>query len=349
MSEHALYVGDMETFGYGKELLEAKGYGLEATGTLAHVEQSVDCVLSKTGPEAYSLVVYDLTMFAEPAEEIIRVIQWTKNASHAKVVLAAPGKGRDTPLIAMLLAAGFVNFVLESTYARQQDALKKCINGYFEANAKQVAAELPTEQSKTELHFIAFAGTQKRIGATTQALLYTQYLASLGCRACYVEECRDGYPGLLLDMYRTARQTDGCVVYHGVQMYQVLSLQEMSKMPYDYFVLDMGCIGGAGFDDRLYLSHQVTRVVVAGAKPQEIAYTDKILAAAQYRDAYVIFSFVPDDDVAEIRSMMADRQGRFAIAGYLPDPYDASDLGEGYRAILPVGNNGKRKRKRKQG
>lgn len=334
---NCLYVGQPENFGYGKEVLDARGDTLETTGSIVHISDTVNRILSPD-PRQYGLVIYDLSMFVDPPEVIVDVVQRTQNTNQAAVILTAPGKGQDTELIAAFLKAGFFNFVLDATYGRQKESFEQCLNGYFEANRKEIRNLLPTEDARAELHYIAFTGTQGRIGTTTQAVQYTGWLVSMGCRACYVEQNGAGYPEQILCMYQSARKMEGHTVYQGIPMYSALSLQEMSKMPYDYFVLDMGAMDASGFDTRLFLSEQVRRVIVAGAKPQELPHTFRALESAQYADAYYIFSFVPDGDVEEVRRMTADRKERVGITGYMPDPFDFGmpGSGDGYGRILPV-------------
>lgn len=77
---------------------------------------------------------------------------------------------------------------MESTYGAKKTKFARCLTNYYESNAGNVNQELKEADLPHELHFIAFAGTQSRIGTTTQALQYAGYLADCGEKVCYVEE-----------------------------------------------------------------------------------------------------------------------------------------------------------------
>lgn len=180
-----------------------------------------------------------------------------------------------------------------------------------------------------ELHFIAFAGTQSRIGTTTQALQYAGYLADCGEKVCYVEETSDGFPHCLLGLYQYAVETGDCITYAGIPMYERKPMQELLKMDYEYFVLDMGSMKQEQFLSTLFFDSRVKRVIVAGAKPQEWIHTKTARANVLCRDAAYIISFASNEDIVGISSSFANPP---LFAAWIPDMFarDQEDLKAGY-------------------
>ena len=48
------------------------------------------------------------------------------------------------------------------------------------------------------------------------------------------------FPHCLLGLYQYAVETGDCITYAGIPMYERKPMQELLKMDYEYFVLDMG-------------------------------------------------------------------------------------------------------------
>ena len=141
-------------------------------------------------------------------------------------------------------------------------------------------------------------------------------------------------PHSLLELYQYAVETGDCITYAGIPMYEKKTMQELLKMDYEYFVLDMGSINREQFLSTLFFDSRIKRVIVAGAKPQEWSYTKKVRANALCGDAAYIISFASEVDVPGICSIFSAKP---LFAAWVPDMFarNQSDLADGYSQLFP--------------
>ena len=129
--------------------------------------------------------------------------------------------------------------------------------------------------------------------------------------------------------YQYAVETGDCITYAGIPMYERKPMQELLKMDYEYFVLDMGSMKQEQFLSTLFFDSRVKRVIVAGAKPQEWIHTKTARANVLCRDAAYIISFASNEDIVGISSSFANPP---LFAAWIPDMFarDQEDLKAGY-------------------
>ena len=207
-----IFVGNLDDdAGFISEVLQEKGIELIKAGTYDQIEKTINPVIESQA----EIVVYDLLALSDQPRELVEIINRIQQSrGGAKIIFLAAGKGTNTPVIDSLLKAGYVNFVLDSTYGAKKTKFARCLTNYYESNADQLNQELKETELPRELHFIAFAGTQARIGTTTQALQYAGYLADCGEKVCYVEENEDGFPYCLFELYQYAVKEGDCITSH---------------------------------------------------------------------------------------------------------------------------------------
>lgn len=236
-----VFVGSLkEDSGYIVEVLQEKEYEIIQAGEYDQIEKTINPVLESQA----EIAVYDLLPLNDDPLEIVEVIDSIQQSRDGKkIIFLAAGMGKNTPVIDALRKAGYVNFVLDSTYGAKKEKFARCLTNFYESNADRLDRELSDTELPRELHFTAFAGAQTRIGTTTQAIQYAGYLADCGKRVCYVEETGDFFPQKLFETYQYAAESGDCITYAGIPMYTGKTMQEMLKMNYEHFVLDFGSIG----------------------------------------------------------------------------------------------------------
>lgn len=85
------------------------------------------------------IVVYDLLALSDQPRELVEIINRIQQSrGGAKIIFLAAGKGTNTPVIDSLLKAGYVNFVLDSTYGAKKTKFARCLTNYYESNADQL-------------------------------------------------------------------------------------------------------------------------------------------------------------------------------------------------------------------
>lgn len=340
-----VFVGSMkEDSGYIVEVLQEKEYEIIQAGEYDQIEKTINPVLESQA----EIAVYDLLPLNDDPLEIVEVIDSIQQSRDGKkIIFLAAGMGKNTPVIDALRKAGYVNFVLDSTYGAKKEKFARCLTNFYESNADRLDRELSDTELPRELHFTAFAGAQTRIGTTTQAIQYAGYLADCGKRVCYVEETGDFFPQKLFETYQYAAESGDCITYAGIPMYTGKTMQEMLKMNYEHFVLDFGSIEREQFAASLFFDERMQRVIVAGTKPQEWTHTKYVLANALCKDAAYILSFADISDVEAVSGAFFQMP---LFAGYIPDMFarDQEDLALGYRRLFPEEETKRKKENRKK-
>lgn len=177
------------------------------------------------------------------------------------------------------------------------------------------------------LKTIGVAGTQSRIGTTTQALQILNYLQMMGNHVCYVEIDHYGHHFVqdLQKAYEGIKITGNCTLYQSMEFYEMAAIKELIKKDYNFIVKDFGAADDPAFNQPSFLESDI-RVFVCGAKPDELPKSFEIMANPLYDDARYLFSFVAKDDQAELKELMADAADRTFFAEYAPDPFVYSGL-----------------------
>jgi hypothetical protein len=162
---------------------------------------------------------------------------------------------------------------------------------------------------------IGVAGALRRIGTTTQAVQIVKYLDLVGYPAAYVELCSHGFINSCEETYADIKKTRGKVSLCDVNMYH--SVREIDD-DYAFLVKDYGNFNDSDFN-RISFLEQDIKIIVCGAKSDELPFTEQILRTQEFPEASYIFSFVPDDVREPVRESMEGYAGYFVE--YTPDPF----------------------------
>lgn len=194
------------------------------------------------------------------------------------------------------------------------------------------------------LKTIGVAGTQSRIGTTTQALQILAYLQMMGNRVCYVEMDHYGHH-FVQDMqkaYEGVKIAGSCTLYEQMEFYEMAAIKELIKKDYNFIIKDFGAADDPAFNQPSFLESDI-RVFVCGAKPDELQKAYNIISNPLYDDARYIFSFVPKEDHAELKELMADSAASTFFADYAPDPFVYSGLNNSTYAAITAWNRDEKK------
>ena len=342
-----IFVGDIQhnDNGFVQDVLKDNGYDeIETTGEVDRIDRTINPVLKSQA----DVVILDLLPLIDEPKEIVEAVQSIqKSRNNKKIIFLAVGKGGKSPVVRELRAVGYVNFVLASTYAEKQKMFDRCLTNYYETNPNLVDKDLDENEMVREVHFIAFAGSQSHIGTTTQALQLTGYLIDCGKKACYVELNDHGFPDDLRRADNYVTKTNDCITYAGIPMYSSLTMQDMMKKDYEYFILDMGPLTTDVFESNIFFDNRVKRVIVAGIKPDEWVYTKHIKENQQLADVEYIISFADETSMERVIGTF-ERPPLFS--GYHPDMFsrEGEDLAEGYRRLLSFGENTNQHKEKKE-
>ena len=330
--------------------MEVSGPGVPGTMLdLREISNVTDYVLDRKG---FDYIMYDVRMFVSEPTAIATEIRKIERTNNVPVIIAAFGLLETSNLVTEIVKAGFKNIIIESEYSAINRAFSRCINGYFEANGVDSlhdtidAVNRMEEQRKIQsIQYIAVAGTQSRIGTTTQAMQIVKYLNYKGQKACYIEYGSDNLLGKLKDMYKKIEELPaGGISYNGVDLYKISAINTVRKSGYTHLVYDFGSMQSNDFAATGFMDKDAIKVIVAGIDEKEIEHTDRVLDMPYYYDAHFIFSFVAPEDQREVSEKMLKRSGAVHYAAYTPDKFVYTPKNNPiYESLIPLEDPQKKK------
>lgn len=161
---------------------------------------------------------------------------------------------------------------------------------------------------------VAVAGTQNRIGTTTQALQMCLYLHILGYKVCYVEYNSNSLVSRFKKaLYDEIKDNDKYITYENIDMYYSLSRKEEIYFNYDYVVYDYGNINEI-LDEKFLLNDY--SILVTGSKPQEILSLLLVLEHYNNKNIKVLLSFTSELALEKINEFLSN-----AVNKYFRIPY----------------------------
>lgn len=169
---------------------------------------------------------------------------------------------------------------------------------------------------------IGVAGSQLRIGTTTQALQMVLCFMELGHDAAYIEMGKQGYLEDLKSLYKDVSEDPKthAIICNNIQMYSSKNIVEAYKQSYDYIVKDYGSIKDPSFEKISFLEQDI-KIVICGTKANEIYHVEEILEQKCYEDVRYLFNFVPQEDQQDIKALMGEKGENTYFSIYAPNPF----------------------------
>lgn len=319
------------------------------TGTIQDVEKCRDLVIA----DNYKTVIFDLKQFRDDFHIVASEIKKMSMATQAQFVFFFIGGNKKTNIVVALVEEGFHCFVLNSLNGPAKDELQLCLAGY--ATVEAVVHEEPTEaiaeqsdNSVTKQIVIAIGGCCERIGTTTQALQLVKYLQFMGHRACYIQYNPREYDFVgktkeILDLEDVDKDI-GRVTFANVDMYAAPEhIAEIKSMGYEYLIYDFG----HDFSVTEWLEKDI-RILVCGSSPYELdccsefllkgsqSYTSHIISNNK---VHYIFSFVPEEDMDDIKELMESEGDHTYFSAYTPDAFTLNAANNPIYAVITEAKN----------
>lgn len=353
-----LFIGDAVAGHFALEWAKSNKCAYGQIDTHAHVKQTTGDILAYAGygQRPVDVLIYDVDNFIDPAEVIASEIAGVAKTLNAKPIIYMPSFQPGAALPQALLAKDIKRYIFAGSAANLKEQLTKNIGGYYDANIRAEVEEMQQIQTETNakvenFRSIGVAGSQGRIGTTTQAIQAVKYLQHLGYKACYIQLNQTEYfdASQRSGKYRTLSYVDKCaawydgrkgpaVVYGGVDLYAGQEALAEAKEEYDYYVYDYGAVFDRDFDRTAYLKDDI-KVLVGGGKVHEFDAMERILTLPAYASCSVILSFMPEgeEDRADALRLLTEAGGKRPItfAGYVPDPFVFMDV-EMFERLLPL-------------
>ncbi|NCE98109.1 hypothetical protein [Emergencia sp. 1XD21-10] len=359
-----LFVGSRTKGYFAEEVAKEKGLGymqIEASHSIRSTTNEI-LTLRFERSMTFDFIIYDVDMFIDDAEEVASEIRGVADTFHAMPIAFMPSFIAQSVMAQALLSRGIRNFISSGDAAGLKEQLVRNMGGYYDVNERKETAETEAlmETAKLELkksHSIGVAGSQSRVGTSTQALQIVQYLKFKGYKACYIEQNHVQYldtsgssgalqNATLVEKYRiwndVPKNSFEKLTYKGVDMYAGQeAFAKLQSEKYDFYVYDYGNILDRDFDRTAFLKDDI-RIITAGAKATEFDYLMRFLSVPSYSDAGIVLSFVPETEQSEVLKPIvhmknwSEKDGRVLVfAPYTPDPFLLSSA-EIYEKLIPI-------------
>lgn len=178
--------------------------------------------------------------------------------------------------------------------------------------------------SKKEIK-IAVTGVQHRVGTTTMAINFANYLSSIGAKVCYVEANEHDHLSKLPAFYQGMTSKDDVILYNGVKY---LSLHSECHDEFDFIIYDMGVI-----DNRIISAIRKNcdaAILCATGKPYEISNMANSENLIVEKLIGKVLSLVAESDKRKIQKQYGD----VFFSNYTPDYFDGDNNDEVWEDII---------------
>lgn len=257
-------------------------------------------------------------VFVEAIEEFLTMYQ-------ARVTVIAEGLKAEDELFIKLLEAGIGNIVTENEIVRQQEEIEGCLSRQGFKKYRIMKKEEVYQAGERYIFScsrvqIAVVGAQGRIGTTTVALGFANWLAEVGARSCYVEGNESGHMDCLVADYEMVPKDEGFVM-DGVGYYKDQPVQE-----YSFIVTDWGRREPEEAPDIL--------ILICGIKPYELPYTLPLLERYENQCAIILFPFVAQEHRRAYEESFSTDNHRVLFLEYQPDCFVGVVNGNVFKTIV---------------
>lgn len=334
-----LFIGEQERGYFIEDVAKQKNLETAYVSSNGHIRYQSNNILEQSGTK---YMVFDIEQYIDESEEIVKEIMAIQKCNNAKPIIYASGYLPTSNIVVDLWKQGIKEFIFATNLGDMKDQLIKCMNGYYEANGIEELNVLNRsdveEEAKENYNFkmIGVAGSNRRIGTTTQAIHIVKYLMYKGYKACYIHMNTTSFVEDTKEWYTCECDDEiGKVTLEGVDhFYKVEKISDIKKLGYDYYVYDYGAFFDPQFNKISFLEKDI-KVFVLGYKPQEMKNTYKLVSSAFYDDVKYIFSFGKHLEEEDVNGLMDDKVKDTIIPLDCDDMYvfTEPDL---YEKIIPL-------------
>lgn len=180
---------------------------------------------------------------------------------------------------------------------------------------------------------IGVIGVLPRIGTTTQAVLITSLLTTLGKSACYIQYHDSSFLDNMENYFAgVEKSTKGCLVYEGLDFYKNRNL--VLSQNYEYQIHDYGNCAATMQIPSDFFNNDI-RIIVCGGTAEEVSSLTA-LRTQLYVDSSLlyVFSFIADYEKDDIYDLMSEKAANTLFAPYNPDCFNCTE--ESKNVYMPV-------------
>lgn len=296
-----IFIGSEE---HGFFLNEITAEEILYTGEI-HLNSLSDCANSQTS----SCIVIDITQWAESSELITKEICNTALLTRSKIIIYAVGFAVNSVLCNSLKICGLHNIITAGNFAD----IKTEFTAFYNNNENKTIEtvfdqDLTVSKTSARASTIAVAGSQNRIGTTTQCFQIAKYLTAKGFKTAYLEFNKTNY---LKQLKKLFSLSENDFSFEGINLFPAKEINRILQ-EYDYIIYDYGSITDKDFNPYSFLEKSKC-MIVCGATPSEIDYSTAALSLFQSNENIVyLFNFVPKADETDIAALMGGHKVFFS-------------------------------------
>lgn len=331
-------VGNKDKLYYIQEVAESKNMEVIYIDVKSHIRDQMNDIMDSNA----DWIVYDFNEYIDEPTEVAGSMRAIANTNNASVIIVAIGYSVLSLGIKACVNEGFKNYVLSTSPAERKEEFRKCLNGFYENNELDFIDVIKDDVKKEKRNYttVAVAGSCDRIGTTTQVIQIIKYLNLKGHSACMIQMNNSDYVELITKYYMDAvvDHNMGKVSYGNIDMfYDLNKLPEILNLDYEYFIYDFGVFNRGDFNKISFLEKSI-KIIVGGAKVNEIDDLTRILSETYLTDIKYIFSFIEEhqDTQNDILELMEERSNVTYFAPYAPETFKLAADYSMYEELLPV-------------
>lgn len=287
----------------------------------------------------YEYIMFHFTSPFE-TEPVLEAVSHIRRFYHARVIIFAPQCPETAGLFTALVDIGLRELVTVNEDTDLQAELQECMSrdGKGFLSSVEIAASAGIEMAQAKIRpklslpqgknlILGIAGTQDRVGVTTQAFCIYHALKALGLTPCIIDRKR-AFTEMLASFYSDEMVVDGSLFsIYGVSFANDLQI----GTAYNAFIVDYGVLSPDTAQDFELCD---IRLLCSGAKAWEFPYLIKTLQAYPNIAQQAVFSFVPQSEEKEV-SLLVKNIIPASFAPWTPDIWSVeSEWHE--RFILPL-------------
>lgn len=259
--------------------------------------------------DASSCIIIDITQWSEKSDLIADKINSIASTTRSKIIIYAVGFSLNSLLCSSLMQYGINRIITAGNLSDIKSEFLRFYNNEDYEVIEKISMKNPEPELNTTMVItIAVAGSQNRIGTTTQCFQIVKHLSAKGFRAAYLEFNKTNY---LQKMKKLFGLSSDDFFFEGINVYSADQINRVLK-EYDYIVYDYGSITDSSFNQYSFLEKS-KYIIICGATPSEIEYSTTALNLFQNNsDIIYIFNFVPKSDEEDITALMGNHQVYFS-------------------------------------
>ncbi|MEG2235722.1 MAG: hypothetical protein RR144_04715 [Clostridia bacterium] len=281
----------------------------------------------------FEYIVIDINSTKETEEEIIKAVVAIKSMYNIRIIIMALGYKEGNSLLARLFGEGIYNFVVGNDYEVQKEELIKCLSkdGNQYKDAVRFRAEVLNNKNKDRVIIkkeykklkqfvtISIVGTEKHIGATTQALLLCSFFNNLNMKACYINSDLNKDISCFEELGAVKSKDNEMLTYKGIDMYKKASNVDAMNFGYDFYIYDYGVFEKEKIEG--VISKDI-RIIVSGTKIWEFDGLSNVFTHLEkLKDLKFLFNFTEKEKQKEwLKNMSKFSKGTY-FTEYTPDSF----------------------------